>query len=117
SNGLFEQVRRTLDARKDPRPPFLILDFSAVPGLDTSAVLSLVKLKNYCDEHRAVLVFSGLTEQMRKSFDKAGFFGDHSRHRAFPGRNEALEWCENLLLRDYEAEFGADDSFEEWLHK
>lgn len=117
SNGLFEQVRRTLDARKDPRPPFLILDFSAVPGLDTSAVLSLVKLKNYCDEHRAVLVFSGLTEQMRKSFDKAGFFGDHSRHCSLPGRNEALEWCENMLLRDYEAELGTDDSFEEWLHK
>lgn len=117
SNGLFEQVRRTLDARKDPRPPFLILDFSAVPGLDTSAVLSLVKLKNYCDEHKAILVFSGLTEQMHRSFEKAGFFGENSRHHALPGRNEALEWCENVLLQEYEADIASAESFEEWLHK
>lgn len=117
SNGLFEQVRRTLDARKDPRPPFLILDFSAVPGLDTSAVLSLVKLRNYCDEHKAMLVFSGLTDQMRKSFEKAGFFAEGSRHRSLPGRNEALEWCENMLLRDFDAELAGEDSFDDWLHK
>ena len=35
-------------------------DFSAVPGLDTSAVLSLVKLRNYCEENGVTLGFSGL---------------------------------------------------------
>ena len=117
SNGLFEEVRRCLDARKDPRPPFLILDFSGVPGFDTSAVLSLVKLRNYCDAHKAVLVFSGLTEKMQGSFENAGFFVEGSPHQCFPGRNEALEWCENELLQEYDSAAITDESFEDWLLK
>ncbi|MGI9386456.1 MAG: SulP family inorganic anion transporter, partial [Methyloligellaceae bacterium] len=117
SNGLFEQVRTRMDqqAGKAAATTFLILDFGGVPGLDTSAVLSLVKLKNYCEERGTILVFSGLTEQMKASFDGAGFFDDGVLHRAFDDRNEALEWCENMLLEDYNVAKASDSTFEEWL--
>lgn len=117
SNGLFEQVRRTLDAHRGEAPVFLILDFSAVPGLDTSAVLSLVKLRNYCEERATILVFSGLTGQMLNSFEAAGFFGPASRHKVFPERNDALEWCEDALLGDFDTGTVCDESFEDWLRK
>lgn len=116
SNGLFEQVRARMDQQggKAAATSFLILEFGGVPGLDTSAVLSLVKLKNYCEERGTILVFSGLTEQMKASFDGAGFF-DGTPHRAFADRNEALEWCENMLLEDYNVAKASDSTFEEWL--
>ena len=59
SNGLFERIRRVIDFQDEKPVGYVVLDFSAVPGLDTSAVLSLVKLRNYCNEHTVILVFSG----------------------------------------------------------
>lgn len=115
SNGLFEYVRRCMDTRKGRESSFMILDFSAVPGLDTSAVLSLVKLRNYCDERGARLAFSGLTEAMQKGFEGAGFFATGSHHKVFPHRNDALEWSENELLSGFDLAGKGEEPLEAWM--
>ncbi len=38
SNGLFEYVRRCIDSQSSDPVRFVVLDFSTVPGIDTSAV-------------------------------------------------------------------------------
>jgi SulP family sulfate permease len=93
----------------------VVLDFSAVPGLDTSAVFSLVKLRNYCEDHDVTLVFSGLSESMRVSFERAGFFGASRPHQVFGSYNEAVEWCEDMLLLHHEIDAASTRSFESWL--
>lgn len=115
SNGLFERVRRVIDGQKDDPVGFVLLDFSAVTGLDTSAQLSLVKLRNYCAEHGVTLLFAGLNERLKHSFDRAGFFEGEGPHRSFESRNEALEWCEETLLRHHEMVPVSDRSFEAWF--
>jgi len=115
SNGLFEFIKRTMDTQLDPKVHYLVLDFGAVPGLDTSAVLSLVKLKNYCDEHGARIAFAGLNEQLQSTFTMAGVISDDGPHRTFLGRNEALEWCENMLLGEHESADASEETFEHWL--
>lgn len=115
SNGLFERVRQAIDNACEHGVHYVILDFTAVSGLDTSAVLSLVKLRNYCEEHGVTLVFSGLDEGTRSNLARAGFFSDGGGHQAFRSRNEALEWCEDHLLRPHEAAASSDRSFESWL--
>ncbi|MGI9382840.1 MAG: SulP family inorganic anion transporter [Methyloligellaceae bacterium] len=115
SNGLFEYVRRTIENQTSMPVRFVILDFRAVPGLDTSAVLSLVKLRNYCDQVSVALVFSGLTDQMRKSFEAAEFFAEGRLHCVFPTRNDAQEWCEGRILSQHEFDRPGDTSFEDWL--
>ena len=115
SNGLFELIRRAIDAQKEKPVGFVVLDFSAVPGLDSSAVLSLVKLRNYCNEHGVTLAFSGLGEAMRVSFQKAGFFGSGEPHQVFASRNEALEWCEDMVLMHHDMGAASARSFESWL--
>jgi SulP family sulfate permease len=115
SNGLFEFVKRTMDEQESPKVRFLVLDFSAVPGLDTSAVLSLVKLKNYCDERAANIAFAGLNEQLQNVFTAAGIVTEGGPHRAFPDRNEAMEWCENVLLSGHESAEATEATFEQWL--
>jgi SulP family sulfate permease len=115
SNGLFERIKRAIEAQRDQPVGYVVLDFGAVPGLDTSAVLSLVKLRNYCEEHDVTLGFSGLSEAMRVSFEKAGFFGTTRPHQVFGSRNEAIEWCEDMLLMHHEVGAASTHSFESWL--
>jgi SulP family sulfate permease len=94
---------------------YVVLDFGAVPGLDTSAVLSLVKLRNYCEEHGVTLGFSGLSDSMRTSFERADFFGSARAHQVFSSRNDAIEWCEDMLLMHHEVGVASTHSFETWL--
>lgn len=115
SNGLFEFIRRVMEEQKDPLLRYLVLDFATVPGLDTSAVLSLVKLRNYCDERAAHIAFAGLNDQLDEMFRDSGLITTDGPHRAFPDRNEALEWCENLLLAEHDTEEPTEDAFEKWL--
>jgi len=117
SNGLFERIRRAIDAQDEKPVGYVVLDFGAVPGLDTSAVLSIIKLRNYCNEHSVTLVFSGLSEVMRGSFQKAGFFASGQPHQVFATRNEAVEWCEDMLLMYHEVGEASVHSFESWLTK
>jgi SulP family sulfate permease len=115
SNGLFEQIRRAINAQNENPVEYIVLDFSGVPGLDTSAVLSLIKLRNYCNEHGVTLVFAGLSELMRGSFQKAGFFASGQPHQVFTTRDEAIEGCEDMLLLYHEVGEASAPSFEGWL--
>ncbi len=115
SNGLFERIKQVIESQRDKPVAYVVLDFSGVPGFDTSAVLSLIKLRNYCEEHGVTLGFSGLNEGMRTSFDRAGFFGAERPHQVFASRNEAIEWCEDMLLMFHEVGEASTHSFESWL--
>jgi SulP family sulfate permease len=115
SNGLFERIKRAIELQRDKPVGYVVLDFSAVPGLDTSAVLSLVKLRNFCEDNDVTLGFSGLSDSMRVSFERAGFFGTTRPHQVFGSRNEAIEWCEDMLLMHHEVGAASTYSFESWL--
>ena len=117
SNGLFERIKRVIEGQQDKPVGYVVLDFGAVPGLDTSAVLSLVKLRNYCEEQGVTLAFSGLSETMQQGFEKAEFFGADRPHQLFASRNEAIEWCEDMLLLYHEVGDASVHSFESWLGK
>ena len=117
SNGLFERIKRVIEGQQDKPVGYVVLDFGQVPGLDTSAVLSLVKLRNYCEEQGVTLAFSGLSEIMQQGFEKAGFFGSERPHQLFGSRNEAIEWCEDMLLLYHEVGDASVHSFESWLGK
>ncbi|ODS03225.1 hypothetical protein AUC71_10780 [Methyloceanibacter marginalis] len=116
SNGLFERIKRVIEDQTERPVGYIVLDFSGVQGLDTSAVLSLVKLRNYCEEQDVTLAFSGLSDAMRAGFDSAGFFGATRPHQAFGSRNEAVEWCEDMVLLYHEVGDASAHNFETWLH-
>ncbi len=115
SNGLFERIKRVIEEQKEKPVGYIVLDFSSVQGLDTSAVLSLVKLRNYCEERDVTLVFSGLSEAMHAALESAEFFGATRPHQAFGTRNDAVEWCEDMVLLYHEVGDASSHSFETWL--
>ncbi|MGE3066370.1 MAG: SulP family inorganic anion transporter [Hyphomicrobiaceae bacterium] len=117
SNGVFERIRRAVDTDTGRDARFVVLDFASVSGLDTSAILSLVKLRNLCQERGLTLAFAELSLTMLAALEHAGVLGAGQRHRAFPNRNEALAWCEDRVLEasPLAAEAALPDAFERWL--
>ncbi len=100
SNGVFESIRDAIKSTGDRKRRFAVLDFSDVSGFDTSALLSLVKLRNYADDNRVTLAFAGLSQRMSSALEHLLLFGEPGTHRHYPTRNEALEWCENEVLSE-----------------
>jgi SulP family sulfate permease len=117
SNGVFESIRDAVRTTSDRRRRFAVLDFTDVSGFDTSALLSLVKLRNYADDHRVTLAFAGLSQRLSAALEHLQLFGGPSAHRRFATRNEALEWCENELLTKSTGAEGsvASEGLEGWL--
>lgn len=115
SNRLFEQVRRRIDEQKEPPVRFVVLDFAAVPGADSSAILSLIKLRNHCDQHGVALALCGLGTAMQATLERNRLCPMESRHRTFPTRNEALEWCEDGLLAEVASAAAPPAELATWL--
>ena len=97
SNGLFEYVKRRIDTQTDDPIRYLVLDFSGVPGMDSSAVLSLIKMRHYCSDHEVTIAVSGAGEGVMRVLENAGLTAQGD-HRLFANRTLALEWCEDALL-------------------
>ena len=116
SEWVFERIRDDLNA-SEKKVGYVVLDFSAVTGADTSAILSFTKLKNDCDRRGTVLTFCSLSPSMFDTLQEGGFFSSKSKHRFFSSLNLALSWCEDELLKSaYPFEPYSVADFERWLH-
>ncbi len=116
SNGLYESIRHATAARGLFGRRWVVLDCSAVTGIDASAVLSFQKLANWAASSDVVLVFAAADQALLAELAAAGIVGDGASGRYFATRNEALEWAENELAISAggTSGHGAPD-FESWL--
>ncbi|MCP3957466.1 MAG: SLC26A/SulP transporter family protein [bacterium] len=97
ADNLFQQVRRrTADAELAPLR-FAVLDFRQVSGLDSSAVLSFVKMKQLAESQELTLVLADCSPEIREQLEKGGLV-DGERLRSFPELDRAVEWCEDQIL-------------------
>ncbi len=95
----------------------LILDFGQVLGLDSSAVMTLIKLRHLAEQGQFKLVFSSLSPGVERSLRKGGLLeeGDDPYCGVFPDLDAALEWSEDLLLNASETPDGRARTTDEWL--
>ncbi len=116
SEGVFERIRADIDTLPPRRVDYVILDFGMVSGADSSAVVSLTKLRNYCSQQGTILVYCSLSPGNRAALERGGFFGSKSQHQAFADLNLGLAWCEDQLLAKAKVNMTSDlPSFESWL--
>ena len=117
SNGLFERIREDVgtDHKADGHRTFVILDCRSVSGFDTSAVLSMIKLRNHCDDHGITLCFTQVPEKDAAILERARMFGADQEHRNFTSLRPALEWCEEAVLDEFDGDDDDDDSFIAWM--
>ena len=99
SYRLLEKIRGRLqdDNRKPPR--FVIIDFRAITGIDSSAVHSFIRMKQIAEAQQVSLLFTNLSSELSSQLERGGFVEDHSEEiYFFKHIDYALEWCETQIL-------------------
>jgi sulfate permease, SulP family len=69
-----------------------------VSRADLSAIFSLAKLRNFCNQQGITLVYSSLSAVNRRALELGGVLGGKRPCHVFTDLNQALAWCENQLL-------------------
>lgn len=95
ANNLFQRVRQRAADRDLVPLRYVVLDFRLVSGLDSSAVLSFVKMKQLADAMGLTLVLAHLSPTIREQLEKGGFGEESERLRAFSELDRGVEWCED----------------------
>lgn len=98
-NVLLDRVRERLKDRSRLLPRFLVLDFRLVDGVDSSAVLSFVKLRQIAEENRLYMIFSGVQSNIRAQLKLADYIDDpEGTVHFFETLDEGADWCERRTL-------------------
>jgi SulP family sulfate permease len=93
---LVDQVNVRLRDRNAEPVRFLIMDFHAVTGLDSSSVNSFLKLMQYAEQRDFQLVLTGLSARLSHQMTQGGLLGP--RMHAFSDLQRGLQWSEDQLL-------------------
>ena len=115
ANRIFRYVADRMAAPAKHPLQWLVLDFELVVGMDASAALSFIKLRNLADKHGVTIAVSGLSDTVGAPIFGRRTSASEARFQRFPTLDTALEWCEDDLLG--EAATGLDDDavFRRWL--
>lgn len=105
AHRILQRVRERLTERESIPLRYAILDFRAVPGLDSSAAYSFTMLRQLARDAGVDVIFTHLTPTMRRSLGLIdGLDAEKGGIQVFEDVDHALEWCENQLLHDIEAD-------------
>ncbi len=103
ANKLVNAIKERIAATDQPALTHLILDFSLVNGLDSSAIASFTKMAQYSELHNFRLVLSNLADETKALLRREHIYeGEHKNIRVFPDLDRALEWSENEILAKQE---------------
>ncbi len=96
SNSLLDRVRARY-SRPLAAPQLLILDFQSVNGIDSSSVVSFLKIMHFCEERSVELVFAAVSPQVEQVLGgRAGL--PLAAVPRFASQEEALEHAEEVVL-------------------
>jgi len=103
ANTLLSYVRQQLLADPDATVRFLVLDFRLVAGLDSSAVVSFIKMKQLARQCDVTLVFTQIAGAIENKLKKGGFLDEEAEDREpiyhiFPDLDRGVEWCESKII-------------------
>lgn len=107
-NGVEASIRRLLEQRQWQANPirFLVLDFELVTSMDFSAGEAFIRVRKLLVAREIYMVISGVerSSETGRALRAAGVWNDIGGGeyiQTFPLLNDALEWCENVLLQYY----------------
>lgn len=98
AHKLLNQIRKRLGDPNLELVRFVLLDFRLVNGLDTSAVLSFVKLNQMARQQQFHVLFTHLSSQDAEQLQQGGCLETQNLYQVFPDLDRGLEWCENQIL-------------------
>jgi SulP family sulfate permease len=96
ANSLLERIRKRVEAEP---PRFLVVDLRRVTGVDSSAVVSFVKVVHLAETNGFELVFTGASDPVRRQLERGGVVESEGIVRFEPDLDRGLQWSEEGLLR------------------
>ena len=119
ANRMLEEAKRSVDAPAEPPVRFVVLDFRLVAAIDSSALFSFIKLRNFAEDRGVHLVFCGMSPATELAFRAEGLFADNDPVISLRTNLDlALEWAEEAVLRRRRAQpVGEEPAFESWLSR
>jgi SulP family sulfate permease len=99
AHTVLDHVRHILGNPGSQVSHFLLIDFRLVTGLDSSAVLSLARIKQLGQVNNVILVLTNLKPEFQHRLQQSGFIEQKDTYcHTFPDLDRGLEWCENQIL-------------------
>jgi SulP family sulfate permease len=99
ANRLLNHVRQRADAPAAPPLRHVVLDFRLVTGLDSSAVISFLKMRQLAARADFRFVLSSISAEVAAQLRKGGLeLGGEDGVLVFPDLHPGVEWCENDAL-------------------
>jgi SulP family sulfate permease len=101
ANNLLNTVRSRVDNPEQPRLKFVLLDFNRVTGLDSSAALSLLKMRKMAQKQNFILVLTQVTPEILAQLKVGNLDMESDPYiHLFRDRDHGIEWCENRILQE-----------------
>jgi SulP family sulfate permease len=96
---LLDRIKKRLNDPAYPRLHYVILDFRQVVLLDSSAVFSIMRMKQLADTYKIHMVWTNLSPAIIRLMEKGGLVGEEDDSFVIlPTLDHGLEWCENQIL-------------------
>jgi sulfate permease, SulP family len=98
ADRLRRRIQERIAATKDRPIRFLVIDFRRVTGLDSSSVLSFVRLQQIAAREDLAVVITGMPDSMQRSLARGVATPGQLRFRFERDLETGLKWCEDALL-------------------
>jgi sulfate permease, SulP family len=96
TNRLLERIRRRIEGATPPR--FLVIDLRRVTGVDSSAVVSFVKVMRLAEASGSEIVFTAASDPVRAQLARGGVAETDGLVAFEPDLDRGLQRCEDALL-------------------
>jgi SulP family sulfate permease len=100
ANTLLETVRRHT---QNALTRYVLLDFTHVSGLDSTALLSFEKMRQLAAKEGITLVLAGMTPALHNQIIRGGFTEDGRTVYFASTADAGVAWCEDQLLASLDA--------------
>jgi SulP family sulfate permease len=101
ANVLLERIRKRVEAGP---VRFMLLDLRRVTGVDSSAVVSFVKVVHLAEANGFELVLAGASDPVREQLARGGVVASEGVVRFEPDLDRGLQRCEDVLLEEAQVE-------------
>jgi SulP family sulfate permease len=105
--GTSDRLRKKIQDRLSDLVRFVIVDFRHVTGVDSSAVVSFVRLSKLASRLGFTMVVTGMNEPVARALTR-GNLNAGASVRIEPDIDRGLVWCENRLLARLAPELDAE---------
>ncbi|MEI7599918.1 MAG: SulP family inorganic anion transporter [Aestuariivirga sp.] len=98
--SVLTRIQQMMAAPGPRKMRFLLLDFRDVPASDSSAMLAFSKISTLCERNACQLLLTRMNSGLRAQFRQSGIEPAAGSVSFHDDLDEALEQCEQDLLRD-----------------